>query len=252
MSQPVRNIPVLRFENLDSTNEEALRQLASGARAPFWIVADEQSRGRGREGRRWQSPKGNLYATLLIETQVPPAVATQLSFVAALAAHDAIATHLRSGQHPPSLRLKWPNDVMLDGAKVAGLLLESTASPAGKGLAVILGIGINVSFAPPIADRAAATLGLDPAAAAQVFASLGAALETWLHWWDEGRGFPAIREAWLSRALALNEPISVNLYGASVRGRFRGVDAAGALRLETEPGVVITVTAGDIYPDALV
>ncbi len=170
--------------------------------------------------------------------------------MAALAAHDAIATYLPSGQLS-RLRLKWPNDVMLDGKKLAGLLLESIASSKGKGLAVILGIGVNVSFAPSIADRAAATLGLDPAAVGQVFASLAAALETWLKWWDEGRGFPAIREAWLSRALALNEPISVNLNGAAVRGRFRGVDAAGALQLEIEPGVVITVTAGDIYPDAL-
>jgi BirA family biotin operon repressor/biotin-[acetyl-CoA-carboxylase] ligase len=250
VSQPVRNIPVLRFESLDSTNEEALRQLAAGAAPPLWIVADEQSRGRGRGGRRWNSPKGNLYATLLIETGVSAAVATQLSFVAALAAHDAIATHLRSGQIS-RLRLKWPNDVMLDGAKLAGLLLESLASPKGKGLAVILGVGINVSFAPPITDRAAATLGLDPSAVPQVFASLAAALETWLQWWDEGRGFPAVRQAWLSRALALNEPISVNLNGAAVRGKFRGVDAGGALQLETEPGVVITVTAGDIYPDAL-
>ncbi len=251
MSQPVRNTPVLRFESLNSTNEEALRQLAAGARPPLWIVADEQTRGRGRGGRRWHSAKGNFYATLLVETKVSPAVATQLSFVAGLAAYDAIATYLRSGQ-ASHLRLKWPNDVMLDGAKVAGLLLESTASPMGKGLAVILGIGINISFAPPVADRPAATLGLDPAAVPELFASLAATLETWLQWWDEGRGFPTVREAWLSRALALNEPISVHLAGDLVRGKFCGVDAAGALQLETEPGVVITVTAGDIYPDALV
>ncbi len=245
------NIPILRFESIDSTNEEALRRLAAGERPPFWVVADEQTRGRGRSGRRWQSAAGNLYCTLVIETCVSAAVATQLSFVAALAVHNAIAGHLPADRLP-RLRLKWPNDVMLGPAKLAGILLESLTPPKGNKLAVILGIGINVTHAPSDIERAATNLGLEPSAVAEVFASLAAAFDVWLARWDGGRGFPAIREAWLARALALNEPISVNLNGSAIRGRFRGVDAAGALQLETEPGVVITVTAGDIYPDALV
>jgi BirA family transcriptional regulator, biotin operon repressor / biotin---[acetyl-CoA-carboxylase] ligase len=245
-----REIPVLRFESLDSTNEEALRQLPAGAALPLWIVADEQVSGRGRSGRRWTSPKGNLYATLLIETQVSLATATQLSFVAALAAHDAATAHL-----PPEkisqLRLKWPNDLMLNGAKLAGVLLESLKAPHGEGLAVVLGVGVNVSHAPTDEDRAIASLGLNAAAVPEVFRSLAAAFEKRLAQWDEGRAFPRIREAWLDRALALNDSISVNLNGTAIRGKFLGVDAAGSLQLETTPGVVITVTAGDIYPDAL-
>jgi BirA family biotin operon repressor/biotin-[acetyl-CoA-carboxylase] ligase len=243
------DIPVLRFERLDSTNEEALRRLATWASMPFWIVADEQTKGRGRGGRRWQSPAGNLYASLVIETGVSASVATQLSLVAGLAVHEAVAAHLPADQRP-RLRLKWPNDVMLGGGKLAGILLESVAPPKGKGLAVILGMGINVSHAPAETERAVASLGLEASAAPQVFASLATALNEWLERWDEGRGFAAIREAWLGRALSLNESISVNLNGSAIRGRFRGVDAAGALQLETKPGVVITVTAGDIYPDA--
>ncbi len=245
------DIPVLRFESLNSTNEEALRRLAAGERTPFWVVADEQTRGRGRSGRRWQSPAGNLYTTLVIETSVSAAVATQLSFVAALAVHEATAAHLAADQRP-RLRLKWPNDVMLGSAKLAGILLESLTPPKEKNLAVILGIGVNVTHAPTGIERAATNLGLQASAVSQVFASLAASFDVWLARWDEGRGFPAIREAWLARALALNDPISVNLNGTTIRGRFRGVDGAGALQLETKPGVVITVTAGDIYPDALV
>jgi BirA family transcriptional regulator, biotin operon repressor / biotin---[acetyl-CoA-carboxylase] ligase len=245
-----REIPVLRFESLDSTNEEALRQLAGGASLPFWIVANEQREGRGRNGRHWISQKGNLYATLVIETGVSPATATQLSFVAGLAAHDATAMHLPT-ERIPALRLKWPNDVMLGGAKLAGVLLESLRRPKGEGLAVILGVGVNVSHAPANVERATTSLGLDAAAVPKVFASLARAFETRLALWDEGRRFPRIREAWLSRAMALNESISVNLNGSAIRGKFRGVDPAGALQLETEPGVVITVTAGDIYPDTL-
>ncbi len=245
------DIPVLRFESLDSTNEEALRRLAARANMPFWIVANEQTKGRGRSGRHWRSPAGNLYASLVIETGVSASVATQLSLVAGLAVHEAVATRLPADQRQ-RLRLKWPNDVMLGAAKLAGILLESIAPPKWKGLAVILGVGINVSNAPPETDRAVASLGLEVSAVPQVFASLAAALSEWLERWDEGRGFPAIREAWLGRALSLNGPISVNLNGSAIRGRFRGVDAAGALQLETKPGVVITVTAGDIYPDAFV
>ncbi len=245
------DIRVLRFDSLDSTNEEALRRVAARESTPLWIVADEQTRGRGRSGRRWQSPAGNLYATLAIEARVTAAVATQLSFVAGLAVHEAAAGHLPVDQRP-RLRLKWPNDVMLGAAKLAGILLESLASPGGKGLVVILGMGVNVSHAPPETERAVASLGLERSAVPEVFASLATALNEWLARWDEGRGFPIIREAWLSRALALNDSITVNLNGSAIRGRFLGVDAVGALQLETKPGVVITVTAGDIYPDALV
>jgi BirA family biotin operon repressor/biotin-[acetyl-CoA-carboxylase] ligase len=239
----------LRFESLDSTNEEALRRLAARERTPLWIVADEQTRGRGRSGRHWQSPGGNLYASLVIETGVSASVATQLSLVAGLAVHETVAARLPAGQRT-RLRLKWPNDVILGGAKLAGILLESVVSPKGKGLAVILGMGINVSHAPLETERAVASLGLEASAVPQVFASLAAALSEWLKRWDDGRGFASIREAWLGQALSLNESISVNLNGSAIRGRFRGVDAAGALQLETRPGVVITVTAGDIYPDA--
>ena len=244
------DIPVLRFASLDSTNEEAVRRLAARERTPFWIVADEQTRGRGRSGRRWQSPAGNLYATLVIETRVSASVATQLSFVAGLAVHDAVAAHLPADQLP-RLRLKWPNDVMFGAAKLAGILLESLPSPKRKGLTVILGMGINVAFAPTETERAVASLGLEPADVPRVFAKLASALETWLARWDEGRNFPAIREEWLGRALSLNESISVNLNASAIRGKFRGVDAAGALQLETKPGVVVTVNSGDIYPDAL-
>jgi BirA family biotin operon repressor/biotin-[acetyl-CoA-carboxylase] ligase len=238
---------ILRFESLDSTNEEALRQLTAGAQDPLWIVAEEQTKGRGRGGRHWESPKGNLYASLLLRLNVSATVATQLSFVAALAAHDAISTALAAAQIS-DLRLKWPNDVMLNGAKIAGILIESLAAPDGKALAVIIGIGINVSVVPAIPTRSAGALGREPAACTRVFETLRNAAAARLDCWDEGRGFPAIREAWLVLAHAPGEPISVNLDGASIRGKFHGVGEGGALELETAPGVVITVNAGDIYP----
>ncbi|MGO9545115.1 MAG: biotin--[acetyl-CoA-carboxylase] ligase [Rhodomicrobium sp.] len=237
------------FESLDSTNAEAIRQLGSGYTGALWIVADEQTSGRGRCGRRWDSPKGNLYASLLLRLNASAGVATQLSFVAALAAYDAIASFLPPARFE-SLRLKWPNDVMLGSAKVAGILIESLPDAGGNGLAAIVGIGINVSTAPAGTGRPVAALGSDPAACPAVFQALASAFEIWLSRWDEGRGFGGVREAWLAHGHEAGEPIGVSLNGTSIQGRFRGVDQRGALQLETEPGVVITVNAGDIHTAA--
>ncbi len=240
---------VLHFESLDSTNAEALRQLGSGYNGKLWIVADEQTKGRGRGGRRWHSPKGNLYASLLLRLSADAGVATQLSFVAALAAYDAISRFL-----PPSqlgiLRLKWPNDVMLGGAKMAGILIESLAEAGGNGLAAIVGIGINVSVTPTDTGRPVTALGSDPAACTALFEALAAAFEIWLSRWDEGRGFGDVRKAWLAHGHEAGEPIGVSLNGTSIQGKFHGVDQRGALQLETGPGVVITVNAGDIRTSA--
>ena len=236
---------VLHFESLNSTNTEALRQLGSGAEAPLWIVADEQVQGRGRSGRRWHSPKGNLYATLGLRLGVSAAVATELSFVAALAAYDAIARHLPAEQ-AAALRLKWPNDVLLGGAKIAGILIESATLPKGAGLAAAIGIGINVASAPLDTGRPVAAMGLAPDARAAVFEELAPAFAAWLGRWNEGRGFAGIRNAWLARAHAIGEPLNVSLNGSSIGGRFHGLDERGALQLRTDAGVVITVNAGDI------
>ncbi len=121
-----------------------MRRLNAGCQTPLWIVAEEQTKGRGRSGRTWLSPRGNLYASLLLTTSVGPATATQLSFVAGIAALEAIAGILPPARRP-SLKLKWPNDVLCDGAKLAGILLECLKVPNGQDLAVILGIGINVA-----------------------------------------------------------------------------------------------------------
>jgi BirA family biotin operon repressor/biotin-[acetyl-CoA-carboxylase] ligase len=241
---------VLHFKSLDSTSEEALRQLAAGAAAPLWILADEQTQGRGRSGRRWHSPPGNLYTSLLLVTGASPATATQLSFVAALAVHDAIAGLIPAGRRS-ALQLKWPNDVLLDGAKAAGILLESLRAPDGKGLAVVLGIGINVSRTPPVEGRAVTSLGVEEAALAQAFRALASSFEAWFSLWDNGAGFPAIRAAWLERAFALNETVSVNLNGNAIRGKFCGLDSGGALQLETRPGFIMTVTAGEIFSETM-
>jgi BirA family transcriptional regulator, biotin operon repressor / biotin---[acetyl-CoA-carboxylase] ligase len=136
----------ISFDVLDSTNAEAMRRASAGERGPLWIVAARQSAGRGRHGRTWESDPGNLYATLLLSLPVPADIAAQTSFVAAL---GGPSTPLPPCSRTPSkLALKWPNDVLLDGRQVSGILIETVAQDGTDGTTVAIGIGINLVHAP--------------------------------------------------------------------------------------------------------
>src|SRR3989304_3481056 len=133
----------ITYETLGSTNAEALALARTGERGPLWITAATQTAGRGRRGNSWTSPPGNLYATPLIADPSAPEHAPQLSFVAALALHDAITEC--AAQLGPMLKVKWPNDLLIGGAKVAGILIEGESEPA---FAVAIGIGVNCAAHP--------------------------------------------------------------------------------------------------------
>ncbi len=148
-----RRVEVLRLETVDSTNAEARRRAEAGETGPLWITARRQTAGRGRRGRAWETGAGNLAATLLTTTAKPPAEAAEIAFVAALAVAD-----LALAQVPDALvRLKWPNDVLVDGRKVSGILIESGMRPDGR-LWLAIGVGVNLKSAPVAADRPATTL----------------------------------------------------------------------------------------------
>ncbi len=237
---------------VDSTNAEAVRRALAGERGPLWIVADVQSAGRGRSGRTWTSGSGNLQASLLITTGVPAANAYQLSLVAGVAVFDAIAIAMEGA--PEGLRLKWPNDILVGGAKAGGILIESNmvgARDSGAGaLAAVIGIGINVASAPEVPDRPTTQLGAhgSPLRSSVLLAALADCMADWLGVWDEGRGFAAVREAWLNRAHPLGERMSINTGTERVSGAFLGLDADGALSLETERGAR-RFTFGDVSLD---
>ena len=157
-------------EEIDSTNAEALRLASTGEGedGSLWIWAGSQNAGRGRAGRNWISPRGNLHASLLLRPGVPLTTASQLSLLAGIAAHDAIAALAATVRASPRLQLKWPNDVLADGAKLGGILLESASSPSQTTPAVVIGIGINLAHAPDDLGRPAtclARLGIEAPAA---------------------------------------------------------------------------------------
>lgn len=231
------------FDSIDSTNEEARRNAVHAAdRTVYW--AKRQTAGRGRRGRAWMSEPGNLFVSLLLKPDVPLAQAAQLSFVSALVVSDVL---VRAGAGD-RVALKWPNDVLLDGAKICGILLEATSTGA-RVEAVVVGLGINLVSHPggtpyPATDFRHA--GLSVTDADTVLSWLLEAFELRYAAWRT-QGFPGVRADWLVRSYRLGETIQVRLDGETLTGRFAELDEAGALVVETEAGEIRHITAGDVY-----
>jgi BirA family biotin operon repressor/biotin-[acetyl-CoA-carboxylase] ligase len=236
------------YDTISSTNAEALSLAQSGEPSGLWIQAGSQDSGKGRTGRNWQSPTGNLYASLLLRPEVPIARALQLSLLAGIAAHDAIMGLAASAGKAPDLRLKWPNDILLGGAKIGGILLESATQPGSDMPAIVIGTGLNLASSPleldrPVTSLAANGVNVTPARA---MSALAWATAEWLSLWNGGRAFDRIRAAWLERAQPVGGAISVHIGEDRLSGRFLGIDELGALRLSLASGEERRITAGDV------
>lgn len=239
------------YDSIDSTNAEALRLASLGEPGGLWLLAGEQRGGRGRAGRNWVSPPGNLYASLLLRPACSAAAAPQLSLLTALAAHEAIRAASSDRLRPPILALKWPNDILLNGCKAGGILLESSGAARQPGFAVAIGIGLNVVHHPidlarATAHLANATPSLDVPG---LFQQLASTMAKWLGIWAEGANFGAVREAWQAASIRIGAPISVNINGAAIEGVFLGIDSTGALRLGSpaQDSPEMRITAGDVF-----
>lgn len=223
------------FDEIDSTSAEALRRIEAGEQPGAVIWARSQTAGRGRRGRRWESPAGNLYATLVAE--VPPGWPPgQLAFVAALAAGDAVRTVLPAGHR---LSYKWPNDLLLDGRKLGGILIE------GGPAAVAVGLGINIARAP----GGAAGLS-DSGARATVEEMLGSVCGGFARWTELWRahGFAPVRAAWLDAAHGVGEAVTVRFPdGSAARGLLRDIDESGALVLQQADGATRRIATGEVF-----
>jgi BirA family biotin operon repressor/biotin-[acetyl-CoA-carboxylase] ligase len=240
---------LIELDEINSTNAEALRRAAAGERGPLWIMARRQTHGRGRSGRTWQDGPGNLMATLLFEPGCPPTALHHLSLLTGVAAVDAVAPFM--AQRPSPLRLKWPNDILLGGAKLGGILVESSIF-AGTTLAAI-GIGINLADAPAVPGRPTASLARAAAARPSpqdVLSALDARLAHWRTIWAAGAHFDTICSAWLERAGPIGEPITVHAASGIVTGTFAGLAPDGALLVQERNGTVTRVTAGDVILSA--
>ena len=233
------------LDEVDSTNLQARRLYEAGERGPVWISAASQSAGRGRAGRSWQSAPGNLYATLLMEFAVSPAIAAQAGLVAGLGVHDAVMRHAGKGAQ---VKLKWPNDVLANGRKIAGILCETLGTGAGGALAMAIGCGVNLASYPQHSAYGATSLselGADLTPERFLF-SLAATMDARLAQWNSGSGFDLIRQAWQERAAFMGQPVTIDAQTGLVAGKFAGLAEDGAAVLLLPGGGRQKFYAGDV------
>lgn len=238
----IETAPVYWFDDIDSTNEEAKRRAQAGTLDPVWIAAREQSAGRGRLGRSWQSPQGNLFTSVLFPEPRGLTVAGRFPFAAALAVRDACAAALPARD----VRLKWPNDVRIDGHKLSGILTESGETQSV--LWMVIGMGINIAVAPEGTGQAATSLhaqGAPPGLAPDhVLADLRAALH---HRVEQARqDFDSLLQDWLNHAEGRGELVEAGPVDNRVRGVFEGLEADGGLILRLPDGAQRIIRAGDV------
>jgi BirA family biotin operon repressor/biotin-[acetyl-CoA-carboxylase] ligase len=234
---------LLELDHVDSTNAEARRRAKKGARGPLWITAERQSAGRGRRGNRWQSLVGNLFASLLLHPDKPVGDCAQLTFAAALAVSDMLAGYAPS----LGLALKWPNDVLAEGRKIAGILLESESGADGKAAWLVIGFGVNLAAYPEdLPAISLAALGISPPSGKQAVLHLAGAFRKWYELWLK-QGFAPLREAWLARAAGLGARLRVRLPKEEIEGVFQGIDETGALLLGLPDGSTRAINAGEVF-----
>lgn len=239
---------LLILDQIDSTNAEARRLAETGHSGPIWIAARSQTAGRGRRGRAWSSQTGNLAATHLSVTHRPPAETAQTGFMAALAVADLLDHYVP----PACVTIKWPNDVLVEGRKISGILVESGPAPSG-GLWLAVGIGVNLAHAPDDVERPATAVARHLADGVMRTPTLDEALpvlaEAWAGWMTrrESLGFEVIRDAWTRRAHGLSAPAVARLGHETVEGVAEGLADDGALRLRLADGSLRLISAGDVF-----
>ncbi len=235
------NFTRLSFDALGSTNTEAVRHARAGAEEGLVVTARQQRAGRGRQGRVWQTPVGNLAASFVLRPSVPLDRIGQLAFVAALAVGETIAHFGIEGWE-----LKWPNDVQVAGAKIAGILLERDDDW------VVMGIGINVASAPNVQDRTTTALASHtpiPVSADATLFTLQANLSRWYTVWLSS-GFEPVLKAWRAHAIGMGRDVRIRRAdGSMISGCTENIGDSGALVLRLNDGTTIHITSGDVFYD---
>lgn len=238
--------PVEVFDEIDSTILEGRRRAERGEVSPVWLIAKRQTAGRGRRGRAWTSHDGNLMATLLFTTARPPHQIALLGFATGVAIAEAIDDVIGVG----AAQLKWPNDVFIDGAKVAGIMLDSGALASGQTW-VALAFGVNLADAPNNIDQRTISLRdlLPPDAPTPEPLAFLAPLRQKLESWSArilSEGFEPLRRAWLQRAYGIGQEARVVQGAQTIEGRIAGLSSRGELELDTATGRCV-IAAGDVF-----
>ena len=240
---------LLCYNSIGSTNEEAKRLASGGAAEGTVVWAREQTAGRGRRGRPWISPNGNLYVSLILRPDCRISSVAQLGFVAAVAVGGALREIVRPVER---LAYKWPNDVLLNGRKIAGVLLESETVGSEKLSFVVVGVGINLITSPQGTEFPATSImeeGFGEVIPEVMLEEFAAHFQSLFANW-RAEGFAPVRAAWLAAAaIARGEPIRVRLDARALCGRFLDLDQEGNLLLDCR-GECRRIAAGEVFPAA--
>ncbi len=235
----------IALDDVLSTNLECLERARAGEPGRLWITAERQTGGRGRRGRSWISERGNLYASLMLIDPGPMSALSTLPLAISLALFDALRPVLPFDR---DLSIKWPNDLLIDGKKVSGILLEGEVLPNGR-YALVIGCGVNVAHFPD--DVAYATTCLvkegSYVTVPELFSRLYSSTENILNIWNSGRGIKQIVAMWRESAMGIGEKITVNLPTHSISGIFADIDENGMLLLDQGDGGLKTIAAGDVF-----
>ncbi len=238
----------ISLENCDSTNTYCLDIAKNGESGNLWVTAKTQSAGKGSRGRSWESLFGNLHASLLLHNPCKKEHLAGLTFVAALAARDTIYRVAQQSSAQGKVMLKWPNDVLFNGRKCGGILLESLV--LSSSISVAVGFGINCTDHPSDTSYRATNLRAEniDCDAETVFVELAYSMERYLDIWSAGKGFSLIRKKWLDHAAGINEQITIRIPGKdTATGLFSGIDESGLLVLEDHKGIVQTISVADVF-----
>lgn len=223
------------IDHTGSTNSDLMERAANGVPEGFWLRAKSQGAGRGRSAREWVSPIGNIYTSTIVRLRPDDPPATDLAFVAAVALFDSINHFLDDRE----VMIKWPNDILVNGAKICGILLERTDD------AIIMGTGVNLSHSPQNIERAVTSIAELEGYAPNADDFMILLAENFAHWLNIWRtdGFSVVRKYWLANAHRIGQKIAHREYV----GTFDGLNKDGACLLRTDDGAIIAVNAGDIF-----
>ena len=237
------------YDEVDSTNLEALRKRREGLHEDSWFCAKRQTEGRGTRGRVWISHSGNLYASLLTRVSCAADNLSQISIVAALATMNAIETSAKNDLLMGELCLKWPNDILLNGKKIAGILIETRLSIHRDQFDIVIGTGINLTNHPELASVCSAddlhSAGWE-CTREQLFVALVQSSRDWLSIWSNGRGFGEVRRSWLEHSCHIGRTLIIKVGDDHFEGRFKSITGNGALVLEDLSGIEHKITSGSI------
>lgn len=236
----------IALDDVTSTNTLSFEHARAGDPGKLWITARRQLGGRGRRGRTWVSEPGNLYASLLLIDPAPQTELASLPLVVALALHRAIVAEMPFAAD--RVAIKWPNDILVDGKKVSGILIESEKLASGHN-GVVIGCGVNIAHKPdnplyPATSLSEAGSSTSPDILfARLMVELAAALEIW----DRGHGVAEIVRQWKTLVHGIGQPITVNLPDRSISGIFAGIERDGLLVLRLDSGDTIRIASGDVF-----